>query len=242
MPENATDMEPRLGSGFRGWTTCRIGLLVTLTTIVFGIAVAGAHPASLSDLHVALSAGRVAEIHIVGGLPPNTTGSAHVEIYWRDDSLGRYTTVQQIREGIHSDDHWEPSRPTSDVPVIRGDLVEMLTSFTPAGQLRITSEDTSTALGGTVFGWRVPQWLALASLAWGLAVIVTLISGPEPRRATRWAWFWLFCGAGPLALALYPVFGLPRASTRFDPLGRRLTGGWAFLLALLLPKPPFPEW
>ena len=54
-----------------------------------------------------------------------------------------------------------------------------------------------------------------------------------PERATRWAWFWLqWNPVGVLAFLLLsgPVPGVPAPR----PGARRLTGGWAFLLSLLL--------
>ena len=69
----------------------------------------------------------------------------------------------------------------------------------------------------------------------GLASLVTLgllIFGPQPRWATKWAWFWLL-GIGPMSavfLLLEPVPVWQNGPAYARP--SRLTGGWAFLLAL----------
>lgn len=66
----------------------------------------------------------------------------------------------------------------------------------------------------------------------GLATLILLIVGPQPRWATKWAWFWLL-GVGPLTavfLLLEPVPVWQSEPARARP--SRLTGGWAFLLAI----------
>lgn len=77
---------------------------------------------------------------------------------------------------------------------------------------------------GTV--WHLAGFAGVAALLW-------LIAGPQPRLATKWAWFWLASGT-PL---LWLVFVLlePVPLWRRDPAAarpRRLTGGWAFLLSI----------
>ena len=74
------------------------------------------------------------------------------------------------------------------------------------------------------------NWSDLASLA----TLILLIVGPQPRWATKWAWFWLIdvvpLAAVFLLLEPVPVWQGEPASARPS----RLTGGWAFLLALVL--------
>jgi hypothetical protein len=67
-----------------------------------------------------------------------------------------------------------------------------------------------------------------------LSAFVLLVVGPQPWRATRWAWFWLLWTAPPLGILAFLLLG---GSTRLWPPARaeaRLTGGWAFLLTILL--------
>ncbi|RHW25914.1 hypothetical protein D0Z08_16365 [Nocardioides immobilis] len=56
----------------------------------------------------------------------------------------------------------------------------------------------------------------------------------EPWRATRWAWFWLILMLPPFACPAYLLFGGPAGLARPKRPEARLTGGWAFLLAILL--------
>lgn len=81
---------------------------------------------------------------------------------------------------------------------------------------------------------RPAMTLNLLGLA-SIAIVLVLIAGPQTRLATKWAWFWLG-GAVPVLwlayLALEPV-PLWRREPML-PSGSRITGGWAFLLALVL--------
>lgn len=84
-------------------------------------------------------------------------------------------------------------------------------------------------------GWHVPPVVAMSAALLFFAGFGLLIAGPQPWRATRWAWFWLLLppvGSVAFLLLSGPTPGLP--SPR-NPR-RRLTGGGgvAFLLSLLL--------
>lgn len=79
--------------------------------------------------------------------------------------------------------------------------------------------------------------VALASTATLVAVLFILINGPQPRWATRWAWFWLMLN--PALLVMVPLFLIVSGPIRTTveptrPTGRRLTGGWAFLLGAVV--------
>ncbi|MBW0253978.1 hypothetical protein [Cellulomonas sp. PS-H5] len=80
-----------------------------------------------------------------------------------------------------------------------------------------------------------PAWQLYLALGALVALPLTLVAGPEPRLATRWAWFWLAVHAWPVAIAYLALEPTPvwdrRGRTAPE---RRLTGGWAFLLGLLL--------
>jgi hypothetical protein len=79
-----------------------------------------------------------------------------------------------------------------------------------------------------------PGWLGLFYLVL-LAATLVLKGGPRPWRATRWAWAWLVLLVPPYGIAAYLVLGGPTGLLRpRDPRRVWLTGGWAFLLALVL--------
>lgn len=75
-----------------------------------------------------------------------------------------------------------------------------------------------------------PQW-GFLPVATALLWFAVLVTGPEPRYATRFAWFWLaFSPLSVLAAVAYLLLGARGAV----PGERRLTGAWAFLLFLVL--------
>ena len=77
--------------------------------------------------------------------------------------------------------------------------------------------------------------IALPIAIGSLAIVGLLVSGREPRFATRWAWFWLLC-MGPLTPIMSILFLLQGMTARPEDR-RRLTGGWAFLILMFAPKP-----
>ncbi|WP_256829840.1 hypothetical protein [Ornithinimicrobium faecis] len=209
-------------------------MLVVMGVIIIGVWLTATRPASMADLQKALSSGQLSQVELVGELEPAAAGTSLVDIVWQDGLFARYTTVQQTSAGVLPEAPPPAPWPTS---VVGSDLRDVLTASTPTGQLQVTSREVHAGSHGVLFEWRVSTWVAVAFMAWVLTVLVTLIVGPEPRRATRWAWFWLICGTGPFALVLFPLFGLAGAGKPLEPTGRRLTGGWAFLIAVLFPKP-----
>jgi hypothetical protein len=83
--------------------------------------------------------------------------------------------------------------------------------------------------------WR-GSWLTpyLAAAAF-VAAFVLLVTQPGPHLATRWAWFWLGAFMWPFWLAYVLLEPTPIWSRRPVVLPvRRLTGLWAWLLAVVL--------
>jgi hypothetical protein len=100
---------------------------------------------------------------------------------------------------------------------------------------RSVDVQTAEALPSTVpLGLSVTTAVLLVLVTFGTALVL-LVAGPEPRLATRWAWFWLTVNAWPVWLA-YALLEPTPAWSRRTVIGpvRRLTGGWAFLGQLLL--------
>jgi len=59
-----------------------------------------------------------------------------------------------------------------------------------------------------------------------------LILGPQPRLATKWAWFWLAGGVPLLWFAFVVLEPVPLWRRTPAAARGRLTGGWAFLLSI----------
>lgn len=227
-----TDAPPGVPVVSPGWGTWRVVLLAWLAVVVVAVLLTGTRPASLGDLQRGLASGEVTAVTLVGALEPGATGQAQPLIFWHDGLLPRYTTVQHHR-GFAS----ERQLSQGGIPVVSADLAGELARWTPNGDLDVVSEPVRSVCGTTIHDWCVPPGTALAAVAWGMVTFVTLVAGPQPRRATRWAWFWLLAGLGPVVLVGYLILGLPRPGEPLQPQGRRLTGGWAFLIGLLLPGP-----
>jgi hypothetical protein len=91
-------------------------------------------------------------------------------------------------------------------------------------------------------------FLPLAVGAVMFLIVFLLVKGPEPRRFTRWGWFWIiaFLPAGlgavwyllreaPWNARTSELWPLPRhARGLAEPIGPRRTGGWVGLICALV--------
>ncbi|WP_222195920.1 hypothetical protein [Modestobacter italicus] len=204
------------------WTALRVALVVVWLGLALTTVLTGQRAASLDDLRAAVDAGRVDEVRVSEGLEPRTVGFAVQSAVWRSGPVLRRTEVWVASPGVDV--------PQDERPLISGDLADELRAADRDLRVVPLVEASSSS---EVLGWRLPAWVGMVLLADGLAVLFLLVGGPAPARATRWAWFWLsWPPVGNLALPLLsgPFPGLPAPR----PGGRRLTGGWAFLLCGVL--------
>ncbi|MGY1854753.1 hypothetical protein [Modestobacter sp. SYSU DS0290] len=203
------------------WTALRVVLAIGWLGLALVVVLTGQRQASLDDLHRAIADGEVAEVQVTAGLEPGTTGTAVRTAVWRSGLLAHHTEVWEVSPGQQA--------PDGTRPTVR-DLADDVRSVHPELRVVPLAERWSWS---EVFGWRVSSWIGPVFLLGAVAVGLLLVGGPEPARATRWAWFWLAWNpVGPLAFLVLsgPFPGLPAPR----PGRRRLTGGWAFLLSLLL--------
>lgn len=204
------------------WDRLRWALLVAWLLVAAGALGLGERPSSRATLEQGLSSGRVTQVHVVGGLPATATGSSLQEVHWRDGPLRRWYEVRQVSAGT--------TVGGDDVPTSEREVGAELALARPGlDVVRVDRLSSRATLGG----WVVPAWVTVLAAVGGLLALVLVVGGPEPWRATRWAWFWLLSSPiGVVALLLLsgpvPLVPAPR-----DP-DRRLTGGWAFLLGVLL--------
>ena len=93
--------------------------------------------------------------------------------------------------------------------------------------------DDSFGFVVAVWGVHVPDWLSVVSLLHAVASLALLIRGPQPWRATRWAWFWL--SGNPVTQLAFLLLSGPTPGVRapLEP-SRRLRGGWAFILSSVI--------
>lgn len=205
---------------------CVAWVLVAMCVVLLGtILVAGERPTSYAELRAAVADGRVDEIRVEGGLSGQVLGAAGATVHWRDGLMGRVTSVTEATS------RRDARLAGMTGPVLEGRVDDKLTELDPG--LRSTrSGDWSSY--NEIGPWRVPQWTSAASVVLYLGVLCLLVGGPKPWRATRWAWFWLL-GSVPFVGAL--AFLLLGGSTSVLPPARperRLTGGWAFLLTVVV--------
>ena len=209
----------------------RLGLAVLWVLILAGAVLLSELATSMGDFDSAVASGRVHTVRLVGELPAEASGSSLVELHWHSGLIDRVSEVHQFS----SDAHVSADSSSTDRIVV-GDLASHLSRVHPG--LRVISQsDAAYPSGavGIVMGWRVPGWLPIVVVAAWLATLGVVFTGPEPWRATRWAWFWII--TNPLGVIGALVFLLLSGPTPLLPSAkidsRRLHGGWAFIIAMV---------
>jgi hypothetical protein len=214
--------------------TPRRGVALTTTAVWLGLLVGalllGHRAATFNDLKTVIALDHVNDVQVAGGLAGRETGHDVVEVQWRQGFLRFVTQVVQERptgaagRSVRDDDEISA---VLDQPV-----AEALHDIDP--DVEVTSWH-GTSGGWTVLGWDTPGWVDVVLAVAVLAMGWLLTTGPPPRRATRWGWFWL--------MVLLPVAGFLGYLLLSGVLSRRpppftgrpaLTGRKAFLLGVLL--------
>ena len=201
------------------WDRFRLGLLAACLLVLAATVGLGQRETPLADLRAAVTEGRVDRVVVLGEPVRAEQGYGTQVVQWQDGVVRR-TTEAMVGA--------PPGADTADLLSLPEDLAALLTRIDPELEVR-RSAPADTTWSGLLLGWQVPTWLALAALAVLLLQVGYLVSVPQTWRATRWAWFWVLSvpvvGSVLLLLLSGRTPGLP------PPAGRRLTGGWAFLLA-----------
>ena len=209
----------------RHWrlTGAFLGLLVVVTAAL--MVTTGLRPASYGDLLSDVAQSKVTEVEVIG--PDTPAQGDRVELRWSvlDGMLDQYAVVRI--DGSRGYNAWDESVFVSAV-----DPRETLRSINPG--LQITSGSTIDDSSFSFREWQAPGAVVLLALVSWVAVLLLLVGGPQPWRATRWAWGWFVLLAGPLGCVAYLLLGGPLGVARPRNPSRRLTGGWAFLIATVL--------
>lgn len=219
------------------WAILRYGLLALVAAVAVGLVAFGVRQASFVELTDHLRTGQVTQLTLVGEMPDTSTGTRVVDIRWHDGILPRSTSVLQVR-GIPE----EQVSGGASLPLIRGSVADDLTTFAPHPP-SVTHVTERSSITWQMLGWQVPAWVGIAALAAALGTLLVLITGPQTRLATRWAWFWML--GSVVGLVVVPVFllwGQPRTGQpelAYTKAGR-FTGGWAFLVFSVLASTLFP--
>lgn len=224
----SADVSPRTPTRpARGWDRTRRALAVGWLLLAVTIVVVGERPVSLGQLEGELASGRVDTVRVAGGLPAGAQGFSTQEVRYREGGLARWLELWQVSPGVDA-----PGDSLGDgdrlETVVTSDLGADLARRHP-GVVVVREEPPGSF--GTVGSWRVPVWVSGSAIVWSLAVLCLLLAGPQPSRATRWAWFWLL--STPVGALAFLVLAGPTPPLPTPREGaRRLTGGWALLLAL----------
>lgn len=207
----------------RAWGRARLVLVVLLGALVLLTALTGTRPGTFAELEDRVAQGQVTQVTVRGASPQGGL----TDLVWRDPLMQRKAQVRMVVPGV------QEGELHGTLPVVEGEIADHLRGLSPHGDVDVRYAEWPTVTG-QILTWEVPPWVGLGAFAWALTVVVYFFIGPPPRLATRWAWFWLAVGSGGAAVLFYPVAGMPREGEPLWPEGRRLTGGWTLLLAVLV--------
>ena len=195
--------------------------------------IVGERTSSWHDLTSLVRNGQVQDVRVSDELSPGGHGFSTVYVRWDHLGVHHVTEVRQVSS--HQVDTSEAADVTATVQRAPSELLQELQ---PGLRIR---PDNRMSTSDPVLGFEVPDWLRLGWLLLSLAALGLLVRGPEPWRATRWAWFWWLgnpMGTGLFLLLSGPVPGIPAPR---DPR-RRVTGGWSFLLMVVLASGAVAVW
>lgn len=201
-------------------------LLAATVVLTVGWVVLGQQESDYRDLRTAVAEGEVDEVTVYGVTAPYR-GRLQLEVRWRSGPFGMFQHIADVTE-----QHPQRAEHRNGRVVVE-DVGEDLLAR-DADLTVVRHNDEAPRFTTIVYGRPVPTWVAVGGLAVGFAVLLMLIGGPQPWRATKWAWFWLIGAVPPLGIAAFLLLG---GSTGVLPPQRpeaRLTGGWAFLLAFVV--------
>ena len=211
------------------WRVVRAVLALGWLLLAAAILLTGERSASMDSLLAAAASGDTHEVRVSGSpFGPVSRGFEVVQVRWADGPLHYDTQVVEAhprRAGLRA------GRRLGTDTVVTRDVGAYLAARTDG--LRVTRGGPTTPSDG-IGPWQVPSWVVLAALALWVATLFLLVNGPRPWRATRWAWFWLLFLAAPVGVPAFLVLSGPVAGLRGPRRSRLLTGGWAFLLAVVV--------
>jgi len=202
-------------------------LLTCWALLAAGLVVSGERHASFDDLERGVATGAVKRVEITEGLTDGSTGFSVIEAHWRRGPLGYTTQVIQSRPRGAA-----PEASKDVTPVITEEMGARLATSQAGLDIEHVARQGSSS---SMLGWQTPAWMGWATVLLFLGTVWLLVLGPQPSRATKWAWFWLMGMAPPISVIAFllaggPTSALPPPRDRT----RRLGGGWAFLIALVI--------
>lgn len=206
-------------------------LLAGVLVMYAAAAVVGERETDLPHLRAAIASGEVTEVRLSEGLDDGSRGYIGVKVAWEQHGVSHSTTVTQASGERQAR---QARRGNASTPVAVGDVADFLTA--DGQQVRVAGT-TQRPFGTSteVLGFTVPGGFFVAQLVITCATLL-LIGAREPWRATRWAWAWLVL-LTPVGVPGFLLLGGMTGLLRPKAPQRRLTAGWALLLALLVFTP-----
>lgn len=212
----------------RRWTAAGRLLVLLWLVVTLAVLTVGERRSDLGSLHGGLADGSVKQVEVTG-LPRNgvSGGFATVRLGWETRFLNRYTEILVVSPG-------GSERPTNseDLPVVVGDPVAVLEELQPG--VEILREEFWAGTSFEAAGWSLRGRASIFVGPLWLITLLLVMSGPQPWRATRWAWVWVVLAAPIVGVLAYLLLGGPLGAGRPAHRARRLTGGWAFLIAVFV--------
>ena len=210
------------------WRTRRWRLTVLVfvglwlaTGVALGLT--GDKRSDLNQLSASISDGSVTRVELVSAPRDSWRGRTTLTLQWRGSWLDRFAEVEV--DGRRTPGTFD------DGSRIVGDPVTYLRAIAFPQELDIAYVDRPSRQEWR--GWRAPHWVGWLGVATWFGTVLLAGNGPEPWRATKWAWTWLTLWGGPLGCLAFFLLGGPLGLWRPKDLGRRLTGGWAFLIGVV---------
>lgn len=205
------------------WLTLSLFVVALVVTVLVGT-----RHDSYWRLQHGLDRGTVTQVRVEGALGGDyevgAEGLRVVRLVWRDGWHRSAAQVVQATSQSQLQQQHSLSASATSAEIV-GSLDAALRELAPDVQVTWAAGRTDSA---TVAGWDLPDgWVVLHGIVL-LLVLCLLVNGPEPRWATRWAWFWLLLS--PLTVLAVPAYLLSGPHVG----NRRLTGGWAFVVAFLV--------
>ena len=212
----------------RRWDRVRWAVLAGWILLVGALPFVGERTASWSDVRDLVASGKVHSVVIDNQLPLSDSGSGKVTIHWRHGLL-RYVTMVRQTNGVVDGDYSEYNN--DDVTAYLNSAPgDRLSELQPG--LKVTPGRGSPAYHNKLLGFATEWPYGNAKILLWVVGFGVLLAGPQPWRATRWAWFWWI--TNPIGVAAFLLLAGPLVRrTQPANVNRRLTGGWSFLLAIV---------